>query len=240
MTHATSLAVASVMLVGCGSSRAAPDGAPGPADDADAPDAAMMMGLPPPPALGVQIDRAGRPGISAMLIAVFSAPAVQTAAREVYGGAPDPAAWQTTMLPTGLAIKDELAANLAVFDVIDSPTPATGCGNPLIYTKPMNAASYQRAAALFADDQLYVDTSLPTCTVYLALEIEDASATIPHTTCGGRTLTHDATDVTYSVLASGVDGLNQASGFTPNIHGSLTAHADITDSFPFLGPPHPP
>jgi hypothetical protein len=235
MNVLASLAVASITLAACGSSRVVPDGAA----DSDNPDVA---GMPPPPALGAQIDRAGRPAISTILIAVFSAPADQPAQKDAYNQASDPATWKTTMLRTNVTIEAELQMNLAAFDAIDPPPPGMRCGDALAYTKPLNAISYRAAADLFADDQLYLDTSRATCNVYLALEIAQTTAgTFIPLECGGRTLTHDAIDVTYSVLASGVaDGLDQASGFSPKIHGSLIAHTDITSTFPFLGPPHPP
>lgn len=236
MNLVTSLAVVSVTLAACGGGRALPDGAT--PDDSGNPDVA---GMPPPPALGAQIDRAGRPAISPILIGVFSAPADQQAQKDAYNHAPDPATWTTTMLSSNLTIEAQLKTNLAVFDALDSPTIPMACGNALAYAPPVNAVSYRGTADLFADDQLYVDTSMSTCSVYLALEIEQASfGAFPHRTCGGRTLTHEVIDVTYSVLASGVDGLDQASGFSPKIHGSLSAHPDVTTTFPFLGPPHPP
>lgn len=237
MSLATPLVVLSFALAACGNAAGRPDGAV--PDDSDDPDAA---GMPPPPALGAQIDRLGRPAISTMLIAVFAAPADQTAQKDAYNHAPDPATWKTTTVRTNVTIEGELETNLAAFDAIDAGMVPMACGNALEYAKPVNAVSYLGGADLFADDQLYVDPSKATCNVYLALEIQQGSAgALNPLECGGRTLTHDAIDVTYSVLASGVfAGLDQANGFGPKIHGSLTAHADITATFPFLGPPHPP
>jgi len=228
-------------VAGCNDHRLAPDGSvpdDAPADTSTTPDA--PVGMPPPPVLGAQLDRVGRPAISTLLIAVFAAPADQTAPKDAYNHAPDPATWKTTLLRTNVTIEAELQASLAAFDAIDTGA-ATGCGNALAYTVPINAISYRPGADLLADDQLYVDTSKQTCNIYLALEIERGSlGRFTHTECGGRTLAHDAIDVTYSVLASGIDGLDPLTGFGPKIHGSLSAHPDIKDTFPFLGPPRTP
>ena len=197
-------------------------------------------GAPPPPALGAQIDRMGRPAITSSLIAVFAADgAAKTAQKDAYNQAPDPATWKTTMLPTNVTIERELEANLAVFDAIDNGLAIPGCGNALSYVRPPSATSYQNAADLLADDQLYVDTSKTTCTVYLALEIEQASAgSSVHYACGGRMLKHDVIDVTYSVLAAGLAGLDPANNFAPKLHDGVAPHPDVKDTFPFLGAPH--
>jgi len=205
-------------------------------------DGSEGQGAPPPPALGPQIDRMGRPAISSWLVAVFGAGgAARTAQKDAYNQAPDPATWKTTMLPASVTIERELEANLAVFDAIDTGLAITpsGCGNALSYVKPPSATSYQNAADLLADDQLYVDTSKTACTVYLALEIEQASAgSSVHYACGGRMLTHDVIDVTYSVLAAGLAGLDKANNFAPKLHDGVAAHTDVKDTFPFLGAPH--
>jgi hypothetical protein len=243
MNLSTSLVAASIALAACSKTHAVtPDGAT-PEDAPTTADAETdAAGMPPPPALGAQLDRAGRPGIRTILIGGFSAPADQPRQKDAYGRAADPASWRTTMLSTNLTIEAALQTSLAAFDAIDPPAPPMGCGNGLAYTPPVNAISYRAAADLLADDQLYLDTSKATCNVYLALEIPrvTAGAFIP-LECGGRMLTQDAIDVTYSVLASGeFDGLDTGHGFTPLIHGSLTAHTDVTTTFPFLGPPHAP
>jgi hypothetical protein len=231
MNRLTSLAVLAVVLAGCSGNKVNPDHDAGNLD------------VPPPPGLGAQIDRLGRPAISTMLIGLLATSmAAQAARKDAYNHAPDPATWKATMLETGLTIERELALNLAVFDALDRGLMAisqSGCGNALQYSGPPSLTSYQGAAGLFADDQLYVDTSKTTCAVYLALEIEQVSAgSSIHTSCGGRTLTHDAIDVTYSVLAAGTDGLDKANGFGPKIVDGVPPHTDVKDTFPFLGAPH--
>jgi hypothetical protein len=230
MNLLTSLAVLAVVLTGCGDKKGNPDHDAGNLD------------VPPPPALGAQIDRLGRPAISTMLIGLLATPmAAQTARKDAYNHASDPATWKATVLETGLTIERALALDLAVFDALDQGLAISqaGCGNALQYSGPPSPTSYQGAAGLFADDQLYVDTSKATCTVYLALEIEQVSSgSSIHTSCGGRTLTHDAIDVTYSVLAAGTEGLDKANGFGPKIVDGVPPHTDVKDTFPFLGDPH--
>jgi hypothetical protein len=234
MNLVASLVVLAVMLTGCSSGKVKPDAALADAGNS---------GASSPPALGAQIDRLGRPAISAALIGTFAAPeATRTAVKDAYNVASDPATWKTATLPplpAASTIERELAANLAVFDAIDRGLSITksGCGNA--YTGAATPMSYLATADLLADDQLYVDTSKPTCTVYFDLEIEQASAgSFIHQTCGGRTLTHDVIDMSYSVLAASTLGLDPANNFAPKIGDGVAAHTDISTTFPFLGPPH--
>src|SRR5262249_18337219 len=105
---------------------------------------------------------------------------------------------------------------------------------------PPKPTSYLAAADVFADDQLYVDTARAMCNVYLALEIEFASGgSFAHTTCGGRMPNLDAIDVTYSVLAAGYHGLNQADDFVRKLPDGAPGHSDVSTTLsPFLGTPH--
>jgi len=228
-----SLVVLALALGGCGNHADSSHHDGGNADDA---------GVPPPPTLGAQIDRLGRPAISTLLVAALADPGpATTAQKDMYNQAADAAMWKTTMLRTNISIERELELNLAVFDAIDTGLSVTqaGCGNAMRYSRPASPTSYQAAADLLADDQIYVDTSKATCTVYLALEIEQVSSgTLVHTTCGGRTLTHDVIDVSYSVLAAGTFGLDPANDFSPRLHDGVGPHPDVKDTFPFLGAPH--
>ena len=63
----------------------------------------------------------------------------------------------------------------------------------------------------------------------LLIELPDNA---PHPQgCGGRTLSYDAFETTYDLLSyGGLDGADDDDG--------VTAHTDVTDEFPFLGPPH--
>lgn len=234
-TTARHLAAGAIALAGCGSS--APSD-PTIHHDAGNPDGAP---IPPPPALGAQIDRMGRPLIDTMLIGVFAPAADQPAIRDAYSRAADPATWLTTTIRTNVTVEAELEANLAVFDAWDvglgQINPA--CGNALRYQQP---TPYLSAADLFGDDELYVDTARTSCPIYLALELDYASrGTAAHSTCGGRMPSHDVVDMTYSVLAAGLEGLApQSSNYAPTISDGVAAHTDIKEAvFPFLGPPHP-
>ncbi|MEO7733963.1 MAG: hypothetical protein ABIY55_23570 [Kofleriaceae bacterium] len=194
---------------------------------------------PPPPALGVQLHRAGRPAIRALLLGTLATPDVKASLNAAYDAASDPATWKTLPLPNGVTLEQEVATNMAVWDAFDRGTGVTGagCGNTFVYVGPTNARSYFKAADLFVDDQLYVDTTKPTCDFYLDLEIFKGSNRVsdPPSTCGGRMPTHDVVDVTYSVLAAGTFGLN---GRLPKFGDSVAAHADVSTMFPFLGAPH--
>jgi hypothetical protein len=196
------------------------------------------------PELGAQIDRMGRPAINTALIATVEPTVTAPAMKEAYDTAPTPATWANHVLKAGApdqTIKLELAKNLALFDALDANSGAVGagCGNQALYNSPA-ASGYANLAALLADDQLYVDTSKSTCTSYLSLEVEVAtSGAIVHTHCGGRTLSHDVIDTTYSLLAAGLAGFSTDGNLTPLIHDGLVGpHTDISAGFPFLGPPH--
>src|SRR6185295_571231 len=82
---------------------------------------------PPPqmPALGAQIDRMGRPAINTALTHPFD-PDMDSkfAAKDAYNADGDPQNW-ATYIP-------EFAANLAVFDGLDNPVGANGCGNQIL------------------------------------------------------------------------------------------------------------
>jgi hypothetical protein len=230
-----------IALAACGDNRHGRGDAGEVIDDADVPIDAPT--LPRPPKLGAQIDRMGRPAISTALIALRDAAGTaRTAQKDAYNHAADPATWKSTTVKTGTTIARELAVNLAVFDALDKGLAGAGgalpgCGNPLVHSGT-GAAFYQAAADLLADDQLYIDTSKASCSVYLALEIEKAGGAA-HTTCGGRMVTHDAIDVTYSVLAAGLDGLGDAPAFAPLVHDGAAVHTDVKETFPFLGAPRP-
>lgn len=207
-------------------------------DDAAVPDAPT----PAPPALGAQIDRMGRAAITTLLVAPLAPDGDPRAEqRSAYERANDAATWPSALLQPNRSIEAEFKLSLAVFDSIDTDANRPmGCGNAVLYTgAPSAELSYRNAARIFADDQLYVDTSLSVCTMYLALELEIASSgNLAHTSCGGRTLTHDTVDMMYSLLAAGTDGLTPAT-LTPRLRDGVDAHTDVREVFPFLGAPHP-
>src|SRR5262245_43193581 len=210
-----------LLVVACGDNLKGPGGG----DDGGG-------GFPNPPSLGGQIDRMGRPGINTVLNAVLEAGAAKEAKKDAYNEAADAAAWATTEVKAGVTIVQEFSKNLAIFDVLDKgdgvvPDP-DGCGNGALYQAPASATSYAMLATVLADDELYVDTAKSDCTFYLSLEVEAATGgAVTHTACGGRTLTQDVIDVSYSLLGAGLNGFDAANQFAPRITDGAVAHADV-------------
>lgn len=202
------------------------------------------QGFPPVPVLGAPIDRMGRPAINTVLNSLFESDAVKKAAkRDAYNRAIDPDAWPTTILD-GTAVPatrvlGEFSGYLGILDSVDAGHPniaQSGCGNLPAYAMPASTTSYAALAGLLADDQLYVDTARSQCDRYLAVEL-NAALTIPYTSCGGRTLTHDVIDSSYSLLFAGGGGFTAA--IAPRIGDGVGAHTDVNNlMFPFLGAPH--
>lgn len=237
--RAIALLGAGLAVVACGDDAGATDASTtGDGTALDAPS------YPPPPALGAQVDRRGRPGIETLLVAPLEASVPrQTAMKEAYERASDPATWATFVLdPNAIpprTIRAELAANLGMFDGLDAGHPdvsQAGCGNSLLYAGPPSATSYLPLAAFLADDRLYLDTEKTVCDRYFALEL---GAVLGSTTgCGGRALTNDAIDVSYSLLLGGAGGFTALPALQPRIGDGAGAHADVLDAtFPFLGTP---
>jgi len=218
-----------------------PDAHPDPGPDG--------LEVPAPPPLGVQIDRAGRPAIGTLLLGTLDTSDVADMKRDAYHLAADPNQWGSTQLAPGRSVLAELAANLAVLDVIDQGNlaiPGTpGCNNQILYNGnlqgggPPGPTSYQQLAVVLAEDMLYLDTMFPTCTRYFSLEIELASGTaIHHEECGGRAPTHDVIDVTYSALLSGFFGFTQPA-LIPRIADGVTPREGLSNTaFPYFGSPH--
>ena len=173
-------------------------------------------GIPAPPTLGAQIDRMGRPAINTAITAPFAAAATHDMNQDMYNAATP---------STAMTFEAAFEANLAILDSLDR-----NCGNQFAADKTKtDATRYKPLADVLLDDQLYVDTSSGTCAVYLGVEA-NATNIIPNTDCGGRTLTEDVADVSYSVLATGM-----VSGVTDGV-----AADDKTTSatFPFLAAPN--
>jgi hypothetical protein len=148
-------------------------------------------GTPTPPALGMQIDRMGRPAINTAITDPFDATATNHDMKQD--------AYNLATPSTAMAFEAAFEANLAILDGLD-----TICGNQFAAaTAKTDATRYKPLADVLLDDQLYVDTSSGTCAVYLGVEA-NATGIIPNTDCGGRTLTEDVVDVSYSVLATGM------------------------------------
>lgn len=174
---------------------------------------------PPVPALGAMIDRMGRPAINTALNNTFAADATAAGtAKDNYNKAAQ-SSWASYTA--------EMAKNLAILDSLD-----TNCGNQLLAGSVAIAGRYNTLAGVLADDQLYVNTASATCGQYLAVEA-NAVNVAPNNDCGGRTLTYDVIDTSYSVLAAGA-----LSGVGDDI-GSDSDGSNIQSNttFPFLANP---
>jgi hypothetical protein len=184
------------------------------------------MPIPPPPTLGAQIDRLGRPAISTALVHTFDLDAAaKGAAKDAYNQDGDASNWVQTYAP-------EFAKNLAIIDALDGT-----CGNQVLYSGPASATSYATLAGLLAGDELYLDTTLGSCQAYLAVEFEIVAGVAP-TQCGGRAPSNDVIDTSYSALAAGLAGFDPTT-LAPLVKDNVAAHGDVDDAtFPFLGAPH--
>lgn len=173
---------------------------------------------PPPPALGEQIDRMGRSAINTALIGPFLEQSERGALQDEYNGADDPAAWSG-------AFGDEIAANLAIYDALD-----TVCGNQLLAGPDPVDGRYDALAGVLADDRLYVNTASGTCSQYLAVEANFLG--LVNDDCGGRTPLEDTIDVSYTVLATGGDPV-----VTDGVDSDGDGGQASTSSFPFYDEP---
>jgi hypothetical protein len=177
-----------------------------------------VMPAPPPP-LGAQIDRVGRPGINLALDHVFDTTASAGAAKNAYNADANPSHWSSYV--------PEIARNLAVYDALDGT-----CGNQLGYGA-FGTPAYSALATMLAADALWVDTDAATCTQYLAVERTALGQAMAD--CGGWTPLEDAMYVTYNALAG---TLSAAMPPGPLTNGITTPSSPPSDAFPYLAVPH--
>lgn len=183
----------------------------GSTDDATAP---QPLGRDARPALGNQIDRAGRAAINTALNETFNGDTtVKEAAKDAYNAA-GPTDWGSYAAP--------FAASLAILDSLDAT-----CGNQLIADDANADGRYAALAGILADDQLYVHTDVGECGTYLGLEAEIVGALgAGEGGCGGRMLGDDVIERSYSVLAAGI-----LAGVDDGVTADDGAHSA---EFPFL------
>lgn len=188
-------------VVGCGG-----DGGPAP------------LGPDAQPALGAQIDRAGRPAISTALVATFAATLPErNEARDRYNQAL-PATWPS--------FEPEVTTSLGILDALNGV-----CGDQLL-AEASGADRYDALADILLDDRLYVNSASGTCGVYLGLEGEVVGAlTAGMGGCGGRTPNDDVVERSFSVLAAGT-----LTGIDDLVTGDARDHSP--DVFPFLAGPN--
>jgi hypothetical protein len=171
---------------------------------------------PPPPTLGTQIDRMGRPAINTALDHTFDPnPMSQNIAKDAYNADKDPTHW-ATFIP-------EIRANLAIYDGLD-----TVCGNQAGYGALTNP-DYLTLATVLSGDVLWLNTASTTCMQYLGVEFNALGVT--NTDCGGRTLAENTIDVTYNALAG---------TFVTNVatNGIKVPASAPATTFPYLAAPH--
>jgi hypothetical protein len=183
---------------------------------------------PPPPALGAQIDRVGRPAVNAATNNTFNPDdAAAGAAKDEWNQNADPSTWVSKYA-------SEIGANLAIYDGLD-----TNCGNQLFadVTKT-DASRYATLASVLADDRLWLKADSNYCTVYLAVEANATKLGL-NADCGGRRPSYEVMKLTYSIVAAG----------TIPASAELAAQYGVTDgttqvpektmvtTFPFLADP---
>jgi hypothetical protein len=141
-----------------------------------------------------QIDRNGRPGINTATIDLLAS----TGKKDAYNRAVDPSGWAA-------AFQGEMTANLTALDTLDGIT-----GNGVL--PPATLAS------VLVDDRLIINTSIPTCGAYLAVELGVAGQ------CGGRTLSRDVIDDTLGAVVG------------PGVSDNVANDSVFLNDFPFMGP----
>ncbi len=188
-------------------------------------------GPPPPPVLGAQIDRFGRPAINTALNHSFDPSAAAGTAKDTYNA--------DTMESTWVAsYKAEFAKNLAILDSLDTTATGNGCGNQLFAQPDAGAGRYDTFAGVLANDRMWVNTAATNCSQYFGVELIATGVLAadggpdggPTNECGGRKLTYDVIQTTYSAAALGaVSGFGSGVSAVPGKTNGTT--------FPYLAPP---
>jgi hypothetical protein len=105
------------------------------------------------------------------------------------------------------------------------------CGNQWLADTVARANRYSTLALLLADDRIRIDTRVPRCERYLALELSSIASTAPGMReCGGRTPQVDAVDAFRSLLVGG-----RESGIDDGVSRDDREHS--SSEFPFLAAP---
>ncbi len=145
-----------------------------------------------------QIDRNGRPAVNTALMgSVRDNPALKNA----YNRASDPSTWDAMF-------RSEFEFSMTALDGLDgiSGNGVSGLSIPVL-------------AGVLLDDRLIIDTRIPACGQYLAVELGLTTA------CGGRTLESDVIDVSLAALVG------------PGVSDNVDFNEEIADDFPFLVDP---
>ena len=145
-----------------------------------------------------QIDRNGRPAINTALMgSVRDNPAL----KDAYNRATNPAMWDAVF-------RSEFEFSLTALDGLDG---AAGNG--------VTGLSIPALAGVLLDDRLIIDTRIPTCGQYLAVELGLTTA------CGGRTLDADVIDVSLAGLVG------------PGVSDNVANDSVLLSNFPVMGVP---
>jgi hypothetical protein len=152
----------------------------------------------------VRIDRMGRPLTGNGLLAHLGSDEEADAYKVKYNAATP---------ETADGFVPVIARSLALYDGYDGR-----CGNQLMIDLAAPPAQrYLPLARLLADDRLWVDSAIATCTQLFGVELGRHD-------CGGRTLHYDAVNVYRSLLAGGA--------VTDGVREDDQRHSDTV--FPFL------
>jgi hypothetical protein len=155
----------------------------------------------------VRIDRMGRPLTGNGLLAHLGSDEEADAYKLQYNAATPGTADE--FVPV-------IAKSLALYDGYDGR-----CGNQWMIDAAAPAARrYLPLARLLADDRLWVDSAVATCTQLFGVELGRHD-------CGGRTLHYDAVNVYRSLLAGGTND-----AVTDGVRADDQRHSDTL--FPFL------
>jgi len=145
-----------------------------------------------------QIDRNGRAAINTALMgSVRDNPAL----KDAYNRASNPAMWDGMF-------RSEFEFSMAALDGLDG---ITGNG--------VTTLSIPVLAGVLLDDRLIMDTRVPACGQYLAVELGLTTA------CGGRTLAADVIDVSLAGLVG------------PGVSDNVNLDSVLLTNFPFMNVP---
>ncbi len=220
-------------------------GAP-PGDSGTTTDAPADAGPPPsPPTLGAQIDRMGRPAINTALNHTFDPTCYNNAdagpgscnSKDAYNQDNGPTSnWSVPPNPDGGAVTGYFAqffGNLAIYDSLDGV-----CGNQAGYnftSMGTTYPAYSTLATVFSQDALWVNTNSSTCGVYLGVELNTLG--VSNGDCGGRTLTENVMDETYSLLSGDFSVSDAGVPSFPVSNGITTPSAAPMSTFPYVAAP---
>jgi hypothetical protein len=157
-------------------------------------------------AVDVQLDRVGRPAITTALVGTFEATSV--ADKDAYNADSNVAGWAA-------AWTDKIAFSVGILDGVDEV-----CGNSFAYD---GTTYYAPLGGVLADDRLILSFAATNGPGYLGYEANGNDGDY----AGGRTLTDDVVDTSYTVLsgATVTDGVDADED-----------EGEILADFPYLPP----